>query len=161
MDDTLICMIFVSFTRLSVPWEQGQDHADLVTPVSWCLVLRQAHSISECVCVCVQQGIKWFTGICSFNGGFPGDSVGKETSCSAGDTEDASLIPGLGRSPGGGHGNPLQCSCLEIPQTERPGGLQSTGPQRVIHNWSNWACLHTHLISTISLWNRYCYYPIL
>jgi len=41
--------------------------------------------------------------------------VGKETSCSAGDTEDESLIPGLGRSPGGGHGNPLQCSCLENP----------------------------------------------
>ena len=29
--------------------------------------------------------------------------------------EDASLIPGLGRSPGGGHGNPLQYSCLENP----------------------------------------------
>jgi len=31
----------------------------------------------------------------------------------AGDVRDASLIPGLGRSPAGGHGNPLQCSCLE------------------------------------------------
>ena len=29
------------------------------------------------------------------------------------------LIPGLGRSPGGGHGNPLQCSCLENPQGQR------------------------------------------
>ena len=34
-------------------------------------------------------------------------------------------IPGLGRSPGGGHGNPLQCSCWRIPWTEEPGGLQS------------------------------------
>ena len=42
--------------------------------------------------------------------GFPGGSVGKETTCSVG---DLGLIPGLGRSPGGGHGNPLQCSCLE------------------------------------------------
>ena len=33
----------------------------------------------------------------------------------AGDARDKSLIPGLGRSPGGGHGNPLQCSCLENP----------------------------------------------
>ena len=31
------------------------------------------------------------------------------------------LIPELGRSPGGGHGNLLQCSCLENPMTEEPG----------------------------------------
>ena len=36
-------------------------------------------------------------------------------------------ISGLGRSPGGGHGNPLQYSCLRIPWTEESGGLQSTG----------------------------------
>ena len=35
---------------------------------------------------------------------FPGGSVGKEYACSA---EDLDLIPGLGRSPGGGHGNPF------------------------------------------------------
>ena len=46
----------------------------------------------------------------------PGDSDGKEFACSAG---DSGLIPGLGRSPGGGHGNPLQCSCLENPQGQR------------------------------------------
>ena len=33
----------------------------------------------------------------------------------AGDTKDLGSIPGLGRSPGGGHGNPLQYSCLENP----------------------------------------------
>ena len=33
---------------------------------------------------------------------FPNGSVGKESACNAGDTEDTSLIPGLGRSPGGG-----------------------------------------------------------
>ena len=32
--------------------------------------------------------------------------------------------PGLARSPGGGHVNPFQCSCLEDPWTEEPGGLQ-------------------------------------
>ena len=42
--------------------------------------------------------------------GFPGGSAGKESPCNA---EDLALIPGLGRSPGGGHGNPLQYSCLE------------------------------------------------
>ena len=44
--------------------------------------------------------------------GFPGGSDGKESTCSA---RDLGLIPGLGRSAGGGHGNPLQCSCLENP----------------------------------------------
>ena len=40
------------------------------------------------------------------------------------------MIPGWGRCPGGGPGNPLQCSCLEIPWTEEPGG-----PQRVGQDW--------------------------
>ena len=42
--------------------------------------------------------------------GFPGGSDGKESACSA---EDLGLSPELGRSAGGGHGNPLQYSCLE------------------------------------------------
>ena len=42
--------------------------------------------------------------------GFPGGPDGKESACNAG---DLGLIPGLARSPGGGHGNPLQYSCLE------------------------------------------------
>ena len=41
--------------------------------------------------------------------------MGKESSCKVGDPGDASWIPGLGRSPGGGHDNPLQCSHLENP----------------------------------------------
>ena len=36
-------------------------------------------------------------------------------SANAGDIRDMGLIPGPGRSPGGRHGNPLQCSCLENP----------------------------------------------
>ena len=42
--------------------------------------------------------------------GFPGGSDGKESTCNAG---DLGLTSGLRRSPGGGHGNPLQYSCLE------------------------------------------------
>ena len=44
--------------------------------------------------------------------GFPGGSDSKEFACNVG---DLGLIPGLGRSPGGGRGNPLQYSCLEDP----------------------------------------------
>ena len=47
--------------------------------------------------------------------GFPDGSAGEESACSAGDTEEMSLTPGWGRSPGGGHGSPLQFSCLENP----------------------------------------------
>ena len=39
--------------------------------------------------------------------GFPGGSSGKEPTCNAGDIRDVGLIPGLGRSPGGGHSNPV------------------------------------------------------
>ena len=42
--------------------------------------------------------------------GFPCSSIGKESACSTG---DLGSIPGLGRSPGEGNGNPLQYSCLE------------------------------------------------
>ena len=58
--------------------------------------------------------------------GFPGGSDGKEYACNA---EDPGLIPGLGRSPGGGHGNPLQYSCLENPHGQRRS-LAGYHPQR-------------------------------
>ena len=64
--------------------------------------------------------------------GIPVDSVSKESACSAGDLD---LIPGLGRSPEGGCGNPLQYSCLENPQGQKePGGLQSMRSQRIGHD---------------------------
>ena len=48
--------------------------------------------------------------------GFPGGSAGKESALNAG---DPGLIPGSGRTPGGGHGNPFQYSCLENPHRQR------------------------------------------
>jgi len=65
-----------------------------------------------------------------FPPGLPGGSAGKESACNSG---DLGLIPGLGRSPGGGHGNPLQHSCLENPHGQRslagysPWGLKELG----------------------------------
>ena len=47
--------------------------------------------------------------------GFPGGTGGKGPICHAADIRDVGSIPGLGRSPGGEHGNPLQYSCLENP----------------------------------------------
>ena len=66
--------------------------------------------------------------------GFPGGSVGKESACSAGNARDVGSIPGLGRSPGGGRGSPLQYSCLENPMVR--GGWQGTdhGVARIRHD---------------------------
>ena len=58
----------------------------------------------------------------------------KNLPSNAGDVRDIGSIPGLGRSPGGGHGNPLQYSCLDNPMVEKPGRLPSTGSQRVGHD---------------------------
>ena len=60
--------------------------------------------------------------------------VVKNLPAHAGDVRDMGSIPGSGRSPGGGHGNPLECSCLENPMDKEPGGLQSVASQRAGHD---------------------------
>ena len=50
-----------------------------------------------------------------FSMGFSGGSDGKESACNVEDTGEVDSIPGLGRSPAGGNGNPLQYSCLKNP----------------------------------------------
>ena len=56
------------------------------------------------------EEVVWLSGICER--GSPGGSDGKESACNAG---APGLIPGSGRSPGEGNGNPLQYSCLGNP----------------------------------------------
>ena len=61
--------------------------------------------------------------------GFPGGSDSKESTCSVG---DLGLIPGLGRSPGGGHGSPPQILAWRIPWTEEPqSGSESDTTERL------------------------------
>ena len=76
--------------------------------------------------------------------GFPGGSVGKESSYSV---EDLGSIAGLGRSPGGGYGNPLQYSCLENPHGQRSlegcspwGHKESDTTERL--STSNWITVY-------------------
>ena len=64
-------------------------------------------------------------------GGLPCWLSSKESACNAGATGYAGLIPGLGRAPGGGQGNPLSVLAWEIPWTEESGGLQCIEWQRV------------------------------
>ena len=56
----------------------------------------------------------------------------KNPSANAGHVRDTGSVPGLGRSPGGGHGSPPQCSSHRQRSQQGPGGLQSTGSQRVM-----------------------------
>ena len=73
--------------------------------------------------------------------GFPGGSVGRESTCSA---EDLGLIPGLGRSPERGHGNPFQFPCLENPHGQRSlvgcslWGLKETNMTEQFHLKYHW-----------------------
>ena len=62
---------------------------------------------------------------------YPLKIVIKNPPASAGDVRDVGSIPGLGRSPGGGHGNHCRILPWRIPWTEEPGGLQSIGSQRI------------------------------
>ena len=62
--------------------------------------------------------------------------VVKNPLANAGDIRDLGFIPGSGRSPGGGNGNPLtSVLAWSIPWTEEPGELQSIGLYRVAHDW--------------------------
>ena len=71
--------------------------------------------------------------------GSPGGTNAKESACNAGD-RDMGLIPGLGRSPGEGHGSPLQYSCLENPLDRGAGRLHGVT--------KSWARLKQHSTHT-------------
>ena len=66
----------------------------------------------------------------------PGGSDGKESTWNVG---DLGLIPGLGRSPRGGHGNPLQYSCLKNPHGQRSLG-----------GYSPWGCKESGMTERLS-----------
>ena len=71
-----------------------------------------------------------FNKLSMFVMGFPSSSVGKESACNA---ENLGLIPGLGRYPGEGNGNPLQYSCLEISMDR---GAWSATVHGVMKSWT-------------------------
>ena len=78
--------------------------------------------------------------------GFPSGSVGKEFTFSALDAGDVGSIPGSGRSPGEGHGNPLQHSCQENPMDR---GAWLTTVHGVTKSWTRSKRLNRHACNSI------------
>ena len=76
--------------------------------------------------------------------------VVKNPPINAGNIRDTGSIPGLGRSPGGGHGNPLQYSFLENPKDR---GAWWAPVYRVARSWTRlkWLSMHTDIISSVIL----------
>ena len=78
---------------------------------------------------------------------------GKESTCNAG---DAGSIPGSGRFPGGGNGNPFQYSCLQNPMAEESGGLHIVHGVAKSGTWLKWLSSHiphTHLLNKAFTYN--------
>ena len=72
----------------------------------------------------------------------------KNLPASAGDVRDTGSVPVSGRSPGGGHGNPLQCSCLENPHAERSLAGYSPGDHKELDTMA--VTEHAHTLLTAS-----------
>ena len=74
--------------------------------------------------------------------GFPGGTVVKNPPGNARIARDVGLIPGSGRSPGGGHDNPPSSLAWRFPQTEESDGLKFMGSQRLRQDFSDLARTH-------------------
>ena len=80
--------------------------------------------------------------------GFLGGSVGRESTCNAGDTGDSGSIPRSGRSPGGWHGYPFQYSCLDRGKDMDTGGWWATVRRVTVSDMTEAtenACMQTNL----------------
>ena len=111
---------------------QGASFKDRL--VCWPLVgwvVTVSHRLSSCQST---RGHLLSVGLCFPCGASQVTLVTKNPPAHAGDVRDAGSISGLGRFPGGGHGNPLQCSCLENPKDRGAWGLYSIGSQRDGHS---------------------------
>ena len=97
----------------------------MMPPIGFCSTWHQSHSYSACYNEHANslQIVCWY--ICN-----KVVLVVKNLSASAGDVRDRDSILGSGRSPGGGHGSPLQDLAWRILWTEKLGGLQSMGSHR-------------------------------
>ena len=78
----------------------------------------------------------------------------KNLPANAGDIRDAGSIPGSGRSPGGGHGNPLQYSCLENPMNRGAWWATVCGVATNLDTTEATSHTHTHTYTHASCQNK-------
>ena len=86
--------------------------------------------------------------------GFSDGSASKESACNPGDTRDVGWIPGLGRHPGGGNGNPFQCSFLENPMDRRNLLATVHGAIKSWTGWSDWMHAPTYPHTSCSTFSQ-------
>ena len=139
---------FLPYPAVQFPrnWQQSWD--SWLTPLSVCQEFTHKPIPAEHILLQQRCSVGLLVSTSSFNSnalwGFPGSSSVKNPPANAGDTGS---YPGSGRSPGEGHGNPLQYSCLRNPMDE--GASRATvGSQRVGHDW---ATAHTHACPALSV----------
>ena len=107
------------YVKVLCQLQMGVECYDFVLSVHpSCFLALSKHLFELCLSLCS------FLRGATHRSGFPGGSVVKNPSANAGDAEDAGSVSGLGRSLGGGNGNPLQYSCLGNPVDK--GAWQAT-----------------------------------
>ena len=113
-------LLFPLLPRLQHQIQKKKSYADYVANFPDLFICKIVLSLSDCA-----GSYLWHVGSLIFVVGVPGGSMGKE---SASDEGHLGSTPGLGRSPGERHGNPLQYSCLENPHGKRSlAGCSSRG----------------------------------
>ena len=102
-----LCWVFAAAHELFSSCDVQASHCRGSSCGAWALGVPASVAVVCGLSSCSRAQAQW---------GFPGGKVVKNLPANAGDIRDAGLIPGLSRSSGGGHGNPLQYSCLENPK---------------------------------------------
>ena len=92
------------------------------------------------------MNIKHINGVCVYLRGLPGGRVIKNPSANAGDIGYARLIPGSGRSPGGGHDNRIQYSYLENPMDRKAWWVTVHG----VTKKRTWLSAHTRVYNRVT-----------
>ena len=118
-----------------------QTHIFFIHSSAGCfLILALVNNVGFHLLYCFQFICHWikhrFVYSPYYTKGLPRWHRGKGPPVKAGDAGDLGSIPGSGRSPGVGNGNPLNILAWRIPWTEEPGGLQFMVLQRVGHDWT-------------------------
>ena len=144
----LVTQILVECSEIYVKWIQTPSLRSLEAQSPFCYFstfpsfLPWAPLVSVCICIChpcINPCDSYSTPY-PVSMDFPGGSDSEASACNAG---NPGLIPGLGRAPGKGNGNPLQYSCLENPMD---GGTWFDPVHGVTKSWT-WLSNFTFLVS--------------